>query len=95
MTDRLDDLIARLGEAPTDRGLDGLADAVARGVGRRQAQARTTAALAPVGAVSVALALATGVAMGGVAAASMAPAASGSFSLAADLAPSTLLERMR
>jgi hypothetical protein len=96
MTDRLDHLVARLAAAPTDRALDDFGAEVSLGISRRRAQMRAAVALAPVGVASIALALAVGVTVGGVTGASAASrAGSNTFSVAADLAPSTLLEGAR
>ena len=94
MNERLDDLVERLAASPTDRSLDHLEAQVTRGIARRQAQARTAAALAPVRLASIGMALAMGVAVGGVTAASsmVGPRPPGAFGVAADLAPSTLLD---
>ena len=94
MNERLDHLVERLAASPTDHSLAHFEAQVARGIAGRRAQVRTDAALAPVGVASIALALVIGVMAGGLTAASTAaPRTSvGSFSVAADLAPSTLLE---
>ncbi len=94
MNDRLDRMINRLAASPADRSLDQFEAQVGRGVARRRAQARAMAALMPVRIATVGLALALGVTAGGVAASAMIaqPARPGAFSLAADLAPSTLLD---
>ncbi|MEO8927736.1 MAG: hypothetical protein ABI306_11300 [Caulobacteraceae bacterium] len=94
MTKRLDDLLGRLAAEPIDRSLDRLQADIWRGVARRRAEARTAAMLAPVALASVGLALAMGVVVGGVTAVAKvaAPHGSSAFSVAADLAPSTLLE---
>ena len=93
MNERLDHLVDRLAASPTDRSLDHLEAQVSRGIAGRQAQARTAAAMAPVRVASIGLALAMGVTVGGVTAASSigSPRLAGAFG-AADLAPSTLLE---
>jgi hypothetical protein len=97
MSERLDHLIGQLAAAPIDHALDQLEAEIHRGIGRRRAQARATAALTPVGVVSVGLALAMGVALGGLSSATSATALrhGGSFSVAMNLAPSTLLEGER
>ena len=94
MSERLDLLIERLAAAPADRSLDGLEVDVGHGIGRRRAQARTAAALAPVGVASISLALAMGVTVGGLTAAvgATSPSHGDTFAVAADLAPSTLLD---
>jgi hypothetical protein len=95
MSERLDDLIARLAASPTDRRLDGLESEIGRRIGVRRREARTALALAPVRVASIGIALALGVTAGGAAAtaAIMTPKAFGTFSAGANLAPSTLLER--
>ncbi|HEY5410059.1 MAG TPA: hypothetical protein VIJ94_04965 [Caulobacteraceae bacterium] len=95
MNDRLDQLVEQLAASPTDRSLDDLQAQVSRGVAKRTVRLRTAAALAPVRVASIGLALAIGVAAGGLAAASSAaaPKPSGAFTVAAALAPSTLLDR--
>jgi hypothetical protein len=94
MSERLDDLIERLAAAPIDRRLDCLDSDVSRAVMLWQARARATRALAPVRVASIGLALAVGVAVGGVTAAASvsAPRGPNGFPPTADLAPSSLLE---
>lgn len=94
MSERLDELVARLAASPMDRSLDGLDAEIGRSIADRRIQARTSAALAPVRVASVGLALVTGVAVGGAVATSVIapPHPYGTFSIAANLAPSTLLE---
>ena len=94
MSERLDDLVARLARAPTDRVLDDLEVEVGRSILLRRRDAQAVSALAPVRMASIGLALAIGVTAGGtVAAAAMsAPTNYGTFSSSAHLAPSTLLE---
>ncbi|HQR88588.1 MAG: hypothetical protein B7Y81_16880 [Caulobacter sp. 32-67-35] len=94
MSERLDELVARLAASPTDRSLDGLDGEVGRSIAHRRREVRTLAALAPVRVASVGLALAMGVTAGGAVAASalVGPHPYGTFSVAANLAPSTLLE---
>ena len=94
MGERLDDLVARLAGAPTDRVLDDLEVEVGRSILLRRRDAQAISALAPVRIASIGLALAMGVTAGGaVAAAAMTrPTAYGTFSSSAHLAPSTLLE---
>jgi hypothetical protein len=94
MSDRLDHLVARLSVAPTDRALDSFEMEITRAIARRREDARATTALAPVRVASIGLALAMGVAAGGAATATAISEArqSNSFSVNADLAPSTLLE---
>ena len=95
MNERLDHLVERLAASPTDRPLHHFEAQVTREIAKRRARAHTASALAPVRVASIGLALATGVTVGGVTAASSvaAPRAAGLFSVSADLAPSTLLER--
>jgi hypothetical protein len=94
MTNELDDLLNRLALAPPDAPLDGLEDAVLSGIARRREAQRAARALVPVRAASLGLALAMGVAAGGMAAATTlaAPHRFDTFSSSAHLAPSTLLE---
>lgn len=94
MSERLDDLLARLAAQPVGRPLDGLESEVARRILIRRKEARTAIALAPVRVASIGLALAMGVTAGGAAAtaAIAGPHAYGTFSASANLAPSTLLE---
>lgn len=94
MSERLNDLVARLANAPTDRVLDDLEVEVGRGILLHRRDALTVSAFAPVRLASIGLALAMGVTAGGaVATAAMrTPMAYGTFSSSAHLAPSTLLE---
>ncbi len=94
MSERLDEMVARLAAAPTDRALDNLDVEIARSILLRRREARTTAALAPIRLASVGLALAMGLTAGGALAttALMASPAYGFFSSGGHLAPSTLLE---
>ena len=94
MSERLDDLVARLANAPTDRVLDDLEVEVGRSILLRQRDALAVSALAPVRVASIGLALAMGVTAGGAvgAAAMTTPTPYGTFSSSAHLAPSTLLE---
>jgi len=97
MTDRLDHLMAGLAAAPTDRALDGFDGEVSQGIARHREQARAAASLAPARLASLGLALAIGVAAGGVTAASALspPKQFNSFSVHPHLAPSTLLDGRR
>lgn len=97
MTDRLDQLMAGLAAAPTDRALDGFDAEVASGIARHRAEAKAAASLGPAQLASLGLALAIGVAAGSVAAASAAPPANqfNSFAINPQLAPSTLLDGPR
>lgn len=93
MSERLDDLIERLATAPADRPLDALEAEIAFGITRRRDQARLVGSLAPVRAAAVGLAMALGLAVGGVTAAAATPARhADAFAVAPALAPSTLLE---
>lgn len=94
MTNDLDQLLNGLAHAAPDTSLEGFEDAVLSGVARRREAARAARALAPVRAASVGLALAVGVAAGGMAAATTLaePQRLDTFSSSAHLAPSTLLE---
>ena len=94
MSERLDQLVERLNASLTDRSMEHFDADVVRGVVRLQAQARATRAIAPVRVASIGLALAIGVTAGGVTAAASitAPRNAGGFPVAADLAPSTLLD---
>ena len=94
MRDDVDHLMARLAAVGAERSLDGLEQAVLRGVARQREEIRGAKALAPIRVASIGLALAIGVTTGGMAAAttfSQAPQLS-PFSTAAYLAPSTLLD---
>lgn len=94
MSDHLDELLARIAQATPDTALDGLEEAVLSGVARRRQSARAARALAPVRVASVGVALAVGVAAGGMAGAQTAAGRHSfdTFSSTAHLAPSTLLE---
>lgn len=94
MNDRLDHLVERLAAAPTDHRLEHLEAQVGRGVAAQVAQTRAARALGPVRVASIGLTLAVGVTAGGLTAASSAalPRSADAFSVAANLAPSTLLE---
>jgi hypothetical protein len=94
MNERLDHLVELLASSPTDRSLDHLEAQVTRGIAGRRAHARTAGALAPVRVASIGLALAMGVTVGGVTAASSSarPHPVGALSMTTALAPSTLLE---
>lgn len=94
MSERLDELVARLAETPTDRTLENLEVELGRSILLRRREAKTSTALIPVRVASVGLALAMGVTAGSAIAASlmMAPHPYGTFSTSAHLAPSTLLE---
>jgi hypothetical protein len=94
MTGRLDHLVTRLAEAPTDRALDGFGAEILRDIAQRRTQARAAVAMAPVGAAGIAFALLLGVTVGSLTAVGARPSVS-SFSMATALAPSTLLEGPR
>ena len=97
MTEKLDDWMADLSGAPTDRSLDRLEAQIVRDIANRRQDARTVRALAPVRLGAVGLALAVGVTAGGVAAMAsiQAPRPLGVYAAATQLAPSTLLEGAR
>jgi len=94
MANDLDQLLARLAHETPRTSLDGLEAAVMAGIARQRAELRASRALAPIRAASVGLALAFGVTAGGMAAATSftEPHRLDTFSAAAHLAPSTLLE---
>jgi hypothetical protein len=94
MSERLDDLVARLAATPVDRPLDDLEAEIGRRILIQRRDARAAAAMAPVRVAAVGLALAMGVTAGGAVAtaAISGPHAYGTFSSSANLAPSTLLE---
>jgi hypothetical protein len=94
MDERLDQLLERLAATPAERSLNFLEFEVGRAISKQRGSAQTASALAPVRIASIGLALAMGVTVGGVTAATaiVAPRPAGAFSMAANLAPSTLLE---
>jgi hypothetical protein len=94
MSDRLDQWMADLATAPTDRGLEGLEADIGRDLQRRRRDARQATTLAPVRIASIGLAMAAGMTAGGAAATFVltAPQPYGAFSTSPNLAPSTLLE---
>lgn len=94
MSERLDELLEQLARAPLDRSLDGLEAAVGQRIDRWQSEARATAAVGPVGVAATVLSLAIGLAAGGATAtaSAMASVRNDTFSTAAEIAPSTLLE---
>lgn len=94
MSERLDELVAHLAASPTDRSLDGLDAEIGYSIASRRREARTAAALGPVRLASLCLALAMGVTAGGALATAeiVGPHPYATFSSAANLAPSTLLE---
>ncbi len=97
MIDGLDERLARLAAEPTPRRLDGLEAEIGHSIASRRREAAASAALAPIRMASVGLALALGVTAGSAVAtaAVLSPRAYGTFSAAAHLAPSTLLEGHR
>lgn len=94
MDERLDQLFERLAAMPAERSLNLLDFEVGRAISKLRGAARAASALAPVRVASIGLALAMGVTVGGVTAATaiVTPRPAGAFSTAASLAPSTLLE---
>lgn len=94
MPDDLDELLTRLARTTPETSLDGLEQAVLSGVARRRESARAAKALAPVRAASVGVALAVGMAAGGMAGTLTTAERPqlDTFSSTAHLAPSTLLE---
>lgn len=97
MSDRLDSLLARLAAEPPERSLDHLGDDVVRSIKRLRVEARTVSALAPLRLATTGLALAMGVTASSFVAAAAAERTEqlSSFSIMAQLAPSTLLEAPR
>lgn len=97
MEERLDQLLRRLATTPPDRSLDSLDIEVGRAIAKQRLEARTASALGPIRFASIGLALAMGVTVGGFTAANALTAAHrpGDFQMAADLAPSSLLEGSR
>jgi hypothetical protein len=93
----LDELMARLAAQPTDRPLDQLEPAVWARIEARAGDHPDWALLAPLRLATLSLALVTGIAVGGAAAASAVrqPHEASLFTAEADLAPSTLLEGRR
>jgi hypothetical protein len=97
MNDRLDQLLAQMANDPSDRNLDSFELEVAGEIRRLRVQKFTSAAITPVRFASVGMALAVGVTVGGVVARRniTTPPPLSPFAVAADLAPSTLLESRR
>lgn len=87
MSERLDELVARLAMSSLPRPLGGLAREIARSIAHRR-EVQTLAALAPARVASAGLALAIGV----TADALVGLQAHGTFSGATNLASSTLLD---
>lgn len=94
MTNDLDHMLTRLARQSSGAALDGFEDDVQAGVARRREDIRASRALTPFRVASVGLAMAVGVATGGIAADATLtqPQRFDTFSLGAHLAPSTLLE---
>lgn len=94
MSEHLDNLLGQLGRAVPDRSLAGLDASVVSAIAHRRAEAAAARNLAPVRAFAVGFSVVVGVAAGGMAAATAAgePRQLSTFSSAAHLAPSTLLE---
>jgi hypothetical protein len=94
MTRDLDDWMAALAAAPTDRSLASLETAVGSEIAARRHQARTLRALAPVQVATIGVALAMGLTAGGAVAITSirTPPPAGAFAAATQLAPSTLLD---
>lgn len=90
--DTLDEWIAALADAPTDRSLDGLEPAIRRDIAAQLRNTQILRALGPLQVVMVGLALVTGMTVGGAAAISTHHAPGGPFAAATRLAPSNLLE---
>lgn len=90
----LDQMLAQLAQDAPAGSLEGLETAVMRGIARRREDLRAARAIAPARVASVVMALAVGVAAGGMAAAKSLgePHRFNTFSVGAHLAPSTLLE---
>jgi hypothetical protein len=94
MRDPLEQWMAQLAVAPTDRALDGLEAEVGRDIAVRRREARMDRALLPARLAVVAAAVLLGAAAGGAAVLNAQRAAqpTGMFAAAARLAPSTLLD---
>ena len=94
MSYELDNLLAGLAASGPDRSLTGLDGRVLDAIARRREETRANARLAPLRVASVGLAMAVGVTAGDIAAATTVtqPRQFSTFSAAAHLAPSTLLE---
>lgn len=90
----LDQMLAQLAQSQPGGSLEGMETAVIRGIAQRREDLRAARMMAPARAASVVLALALGVAAGGMAAAKSLgePHRLNTFSAGAHLAPSTLLE---
>ena len=94
MSERLDDLFARLAAQPADRDLNDLENRIGRTIQSHRREIATLSAIAPVRIAAVSLALAFGLTAGVTLAISTGPQSHtyGTFSAAGNLAPSTLLE---
>lgn len=94
MANDLDHMLERLAQQTPGAALEGFEDSVMAGLARRREELRASRALTPFRAASVGLAMAVGVATGGIAAATTLtePHRFDTFSTGAHLAPSTLLE---
>jgi hypothetical protein len=90
MSGRLDQLVAGLASTPPDRSLDALEGEIALRLTRRRTEARL-GTLAPLAAVSVSVAMALGLAVGGMTAAAAPARHVSAFAIEPELAPSTLL----
>ncbi|MEO7774894.1 MAG: hypothetical protein ABIT61_09430 [Steroidobacteraceae bacterium] len=94
MSNRLDELLARVADRPSDRTLDSLEAEIARRITTSRRDQLAVAALVPVQVAAISLSLALGIAVGGVVAMSAPLQAQRGllFENVAPLAPSTLLE---
>jgi hypothetical protein len=94
MSERLDDLFARVAAQPADRDLQDLESRIGRTIQRHRLEAETLVAIAPVRFAAVSLALAVGMTAGVAFALSTGqePRSHSAFSPVGHLAPSTLLE---
>ena len=93
MNERLERLVEQLAGSPTDRVLDDLEARIGKDIRMRRHEAQLTSALAPTTGVAIALALALGVAVGGVMAVVNGAARShGMFAASDYFSPSHLLE---
>ena len=93
MSNRLDDLLARLAGDPLDRSLINLEVDVQQAIRRQRTGVSGVAMFAPLRAATVAVALMMGITVGGMTAATaMAAPRASVISGGEELAPSTLLE---
>lgn len=95
MSGRLDQLVVGLASTPPDRSLDALEGEIALRLTRRRTEARMAGTLAPLAAVSVGVAMALGLAVGGMTAAAAPGRHVSAFAIEPELAPSTLLGDQR